>query len=156
MLIRSSPSTTQTKSVWAHTTTLWIISNQITNGKQLSEPHVYQGLPPTTQTTSVWVIWPKITTGKQLSKPYVYQYKTEPLRKNIKPLRENQQPPPHCGHTFSTTQPIRNFWHEIKTTMWSPCLWKTTFKALCLSGYYGHTQPLCGLFDLKTLLKNNF
>ena len=90
----------------------------------------------TTQKTSVWVIWPKITTGKQLSKPHVYQGKTEPLCKNIKPLRENQQPQPRCGHTFSTTQPLRKFWHKIGTTMWSPCL------SVLFPSNQQHTEPL--------------
>ena len=44
-----SPSTAQTKTVSVHTTILWVISPQITNGKQLSEPHVYQGLTPNTK-----------------------------------------------------------------------------------------------------------
>ena len=51
MFIRSSPSTTQTKTVWAHTNTLWVSSRQLTNGKQLIQPRVYHSLLPTTQTT---------------------------------------------------------------------------------------------------------
>ena len=43
------------------------------------------------------------------SKLHVYQSKTELLRKNIKPLPENEQSQSHCGHTFSTTQPFRKF-----------------------------------------------
>ena len=54
MFTRGSPSTTQTITVWAHTTTVLVNSPQITTGKQLSEPHVYQGPSPTTQTTTVW------------------------------------------------------------------------------------------------------
>ena len=47
--------TRQTITVWAHTTTLWVNSPQITDVKQLSEPHVHQGPSPTTQTTNLWI-----------------------------------------------------------------------------------------------------
>ena len=80
MFTRGSPSTTQTITVWAHTTTVLVNSPQITTGKQLSEPHVYQGPSPTTQTTTlwahtttVWVNWPQNTTAKQLSGHRIYQ-----------------------------------------------------------------------------------
>ena len=155
MFIRSSPSTTQTKSVWAHTNTLWVSSRQITNGKQLMQPRVYHSLLPTTQTTRIRVIWPKITTGKQVSKPHVYQGKTEPLRKKITPLPENQQAQPHCGHTFSITQPFRKFCkttvnkdhvykgspaqnntHNHCVSTHNHCIhyWKATFSAPCFAG----------------------
>ena len=49
-------------------------------GKQLWEPHVYQGTTPTIQTTTMWghttnlwVYWPENTTGRQLCGPHVYQ-----------------------------------------------------------------------------------
>ena len=97
MFIRGSPyKTTNISTVWALTTTVY------TTGKQLSGPHVYQGLPPplitptTTvystgkqlsgpmfirgspyKTTHITTVWPHTTTvyptGKQLSEPHVYQ-----------------------------------------------------------------------------------
>ena len=120
MFITGSPSTTQTKILWADTTTLLINSPKITFGKQLSDLHVYQGLVHPTQTTSVWVVGAKITTLNQLSKPHVYQGKTEPLHKSIKPQRETQQPQIHLRHTFSTTQSLRKFCHEFETITWFP------------------------------------
>ena len=99
MFIRGSPPTTQTSTVWAHTTIVWVNWPQITTGKQLSGPHVYQGPPPTIQTTtmsvhttSVWVNWPENTTGKLLSGPHVY--------KGFLPININN----HCVSTWNQIQ----------------------------------------------------
>ena len=46
MFIRGPPLTTHTTTVWAHGTTVLVNTAQKTTGKQLSEPHVYQGSTP--------------------------------------------------------------------------------------------------------------
>ena len=42
MFIRGPPSTTQTSTEWAHTTTVWVNSPQNFSGTHLSGPHVSQ------------------------------------------------------------------------------------------------------------------
>ena len=50
---KAHTTTAQTIAVRAHTTTFWVSSTHITDVKQLSDPHVHQGLLPITQTTSL-------------------------------------------------------------------------------------------------------
>ena len=54
MFLRVSPyKTTHITSLWAHTTAVWVNEPQNTTGTHLSQPHIHQGPPPTTQPTTL-------------------------------------------------------------------------------------------------------
>ena len=71
---QGSPPTTQTTTLWAHTTTVWVNGPQNTTGTHLTELHIHQGQTPTIQTTTLdahtttlWAIEPQNTTVNQFS-----------------------------------------------------------------------------------------
>ena len=72
MFIRGPPppQTTHTTTVWTHETTVWVNTPQRTTGKQPSEPHFYQGSPPSNNTHNHCVGTRNHCVGKYTSKNY--------------------------------------------------------------------------------------
>ena len=126
-------------------------------------------------TTTVWVIWPQNTTGKQFSEPPVHQ---GPPPQHKQPLCGHTQPLcgywtlKHCSNTPFRAMFIRGSPSTTPTTVWAQyktTLWLNTTGNQLSEPHHdhgppsqhkqplcGHTQQLCGIFDLKTPLENNF
>ena len=93
------------------------------------------------------------TTGTQLSGPRVN--KGFPLYETSHRTTSWAHKPTHNAHNHCVTQLEHNCQSPVNTPFSAPYLSGVLppqhKQQLC-----GHTQPLCGLIDLKTLLENNF